>query len=303
LPFLPGVCYNDTPMEFTKMHGTGNDYIYVDLSREKVQDPADLAVAISDRRTGVGSDGLILIGPSKKADFRMTMFNADGSEGAMCGNGVRCIGKYVYERGLTRKKTIDLETKSGNVRLDLHVRGGKVGRVTVDMGPPRPVPANFHVRADGTATRLETDVAAGGAVYHGTVVSMGNPHFVVEVADPDAFPVASVGPLLERHPDFPSRVNIEFVHVVGKNRVRQRTWERGSGETFACGSGSCATAFALHGAGKVGRRVDIDLRGGTLSFEIGPDGRVFMTGPAVEVFRGVWPNSSPSRSLKSPARR
>jgi diaminopimelate epimerase len=174
--------------------------------------------------------------------------------------------------------------------------------VTVDMGPPRPVPKSFFVRADGT-TRVDAEVLAGDSSWRGTVVSMGNPHFVVEVPDPDSFPVASVGPLLERHPDFPERVNIEFVRVTGKDRVRQRTWERGSGETFACGSGSCATAFALHGAGKVGRRVDIDLRGGTLSFEIGPDGRVFMTGPAVEVFRGVWPNASASRSLKSPARR
>jgi diaminopimelate epimerase len=290
-------------MEFTKMHGVGNDYIYVDAFLEKIADPAALAVAISDRRTGVGSDGLILIGPSKKADFLMTMFNADGSEGEMCGNGVRCIGKYVFERGLTRKKSISLETKAGPVRLDLHVRKGRVDLVTVDMGRPRPVPRAFHVRADGSSERLEVEAAAGGSTWRGTVVSMGNPHFVVEVDDPDAFPVATIGPILERHPDFPSKVNVEFVRVQASDRVHQRTWERGSGETFACGSGACATAVALHGAGKVGRRVDIVLRGGTLTIEFPPDGRVLMTGPAVEVFRGEWPNSARPRSLKKPVKR
>ena len=289
-------------MEFTKMHGVGNDYIYVDAFREKVADPSAVAVAISDRRTGVGSDGLILIAPSKSADFRMIMFNADGSEGAMCGNGVRCIGKYVFERGLTKKKSIDLETKSGPVRLDLHVRDGKVDLVTVDMGPPRPVPHSFFARSDG-GTRVIAEVLAGDSSWRGTVVSMGNPHFVVEVDDPDAFPVAAIGPLLERHPDFPSKVNVEFVRAVSRDRVRQRTWERGSGETFACGSGACATAVALHGAGRVGRKVDIDLRGGTLTIELTPDGRVLMTGPAVEVFRGEWPNSARPRSLKKPAKR
>jgi len=289
-------------MEFTKMHGVGNDYIYVDAFREKVADPSAVAVAISDRRTGVGSDGLILIAPSKSADFRMIMFNADGSEGAMCGNGVRCIGKYVFERGLTKKKSIDLETKSGPVRLDLHVRDGKVDLVTVDMGPPRPVPHSFFARSD-VGTRVIAEVLAGDSSWRGTVVSMGNPHFVVEVDDPDAFPVAAIGPLLERHPDFPSKVNVEFVRAVSRDRVRQRTWERGSGETFACGSGACATAVALHGAGRVGRKVDIDLRGGTLTIELTPDGRVLMTGPAVEVFRGEWPNSARPRSLKKPAKR
>ena len=290
-------------MKFTKMHGAGNDYLYVNAFREKVRDPGRLAVAMSDRRTGVGADGLILIAPSKKTDFRMIMFNADGSEGEMCGNGVRCIGKYVFERGLTRKTEVDLETPAGLIGLRLHARGGRVDEVTADLGPQRPVPPSFHVRADGTATRVTADAAAGGAAWRGTVVSMGNPHFVIEVDDPDTFPVGTIGPLLERHPDFPSKVNVEFVRVTGKDRVRQRTWERGTGETFACGSGACATAVALHGLGRVGPRVVIDLRGGTHVIDITPDGRVLMTGPAVDVFDGEWPNASRPRSLKKPAKR
>lgn len=285
-------------MKFTKMHGAGNDYLYINAFREKVANPARLAVAMSDRRTGVGADGIILIAPSKKADFRMIMFNADGSEGEMCGNGVRCIGKYVYERGLTRKTDVRLETLAGIIGLKLHARAGKVDRVTADLGPQRAVPASFHVKADGKQTLVAAEVLAGGANWKGTVVSMGNPHFVVEVDDPDSFPVATIGPQIERHPDFPSKVNVEFVRIAEQDRVRQRTWERGTGETFACGSGACATAVALHGLGRVGPRVDIDLRGGRLTIEIASDGRVLMTGPAVEVFDGVWPNSARAKSLK-----
>ena len=290
-------------MKFTKMHGAGNDYLYVNAFREKVKDPGRLAVAMSDRRTGVGADGLILIAPSKKADFRMIMFNSDGSEGEMCGNGVRCIGKYVYERGLTKKTDVGLETRAGVIGLHLHAKSGRVDKVTADLGPQRAVPATFHVRADGTSTLVAAEAEAGGATWRGTVISMGNPHFVVEVDDPNAFPVATIGPLLERHPDFPSKVNVEFVRVTGKDKVLQRTWERGTGETFACGSGACATAVALHGAGRVGSRVDIELRGGTLTIEITPDGRVLMTGPAVDIFDGVWPNAPRPRSLKKPAKR
>jgi diaminopimelate epimerase len=285
-------------MKFTKMHGAGNDYLYVNAFREKVRNPGLLAVAMSDRRTGVGADGLILIAPSKKADFRMIMFNADGSEGEMCGNGVRCIGKYVYERGLTKKTDVELETRAGIVGLRLHARAGRVDRVTADLGPPRAVPSSFYVKADGTTPTVTAEVAAGGATWQGTVISMGNPHFVVEVDDPDAFPVATVGPLLERHPDFPSKVNVEFVRVKGRDRVRQRTWERGTGETFACGSGACATAVALHALGRVGPRVEIDLRGGRLTIEITPEGRILMTGPAVDIFDGDWPNAGRPKSLK-----
>jgi diaminopimelate epimerase len=272
-------------MKFTKMHGAGNDYVYVDLFREKVPDPAAVARAVSDRRTGVGSDGLILIAPSKTADFRMVMFNADGSEGAMCGNGIRCIGKYVYDHGLTRKKAITVETKGGAVALDLHARDGKVDAVTVDMGAPRPIPPTFHVRADGRQTLLRDQVEG----FDCFVVSMGNPHCVIPVPSTATAPVATEGPIIETHPDFPSRVNVEFVEILSRTRVRQRTWERGSGETHACGSGACAVTAALAAAGLAGRSLRVDLLGGTLRIRQGADGHLHMTGPAVEVFSGEWP--------------
>src|SRR5882672_322196 len=272
-------------MKFTKMHGAGNDYVYVDAFKEKVADPAALSIAISDRHTGIGSDGLILIAPSKKADFRMIMFNADGSEGNMCGNGIRCIGKYVFDHGLTKKKAIRVETRSGTVSLDLHAKGGKVDQVTVDMGPARPVPKEFHVRADGVQTLLQESCEG----FEGYVASMGNPHFVIPLESTETAPVTTKGPLIERHPDFPSKVNVEFVQILSKTHVRQRTWERGSGETFACGSGACAVGFTLSQKGLVENKVRIDLLGGTLQIEVDKDGRVFMTGPAVEVYSGVYP--------------
>jgi diaminopimelate epimerase len=280
-------------MRFTKMHGCGNDYVYVDLSREKVADPAALARAVSDRHAGIGSDGLILIAPSQAADFRMIMFNADGSEGSMCGNGIRCIGKYVYDHGLTRKKSLSIETKGGTVGLELHAKNGTVDRVTVDMGAPRPVPASFHVRADGRKTLLRIKVEG----FDAFVASMGNPHCVIPVPSVGKAPVTTTGPVIEKHPDFPSRVNVEFVEVLSKNRVRQRTWERGSGETHACGSGACAVGWALSSAGLAAKKVRVDLTGGSLEIEVGADGRVYMTGPAVEVFSGEWrpPTSRPHR--------
>jgi len=278
-------------MKFTKMHGAGNDYVYVDAFKEKIADPAALSIAISDRHTGIGSDGLILIAPSKKADFRMIMFNADGSEGSMCGNGIRCIGKYVYDHGLTKKKAVTVETKSGTVSLDLHAKNGKVDLVTVDMGAARPVPKEFHVRADGAKTVLEEAVDG----FKGFVASMGNPHFVIPVESTETAPVTTKGPMIEKHPDFPSRVNVEFVQILSRSHVKQRTWERGSGETFACGSGACAVGFTLATQGLAERSVRVDLLGGTLQIEVAQDGRVRMTGPAVEVFSGEWPTKAPRR--------
>ena len=287
-------------MKFTKMHGAGNDYVYVDVHKEKIADPSALSIAVSDRHTGIGSDGLILIAPSKKADFRMIMYNADGSEGEMCGNGVRCIGKYVYDHGLTKKKAITVETKSGTVSLDLHAKNGKVEQVTVDMGAARPVPKEFHVRADGAKTILEESVDG----FRGFVASMGNPHFVIPVESTEGAPVATKGPLIEKHPDFPSRVNVEFVQILSKTHVKQRTWERGSGETFACGSGACAVGFTLASQGLTERSVRIDLRGGTLQIDVDREGRVRMTGPAAEVFSGEWPASAKASAGKptKPAR-
>jgi diaminopimelate epimerase len=278
-------------MKFTKMHGAGNDYVYVDALRGKVADPSGLARSLSDRHTGVGSDGLILIAPSRKADFRMIMYNADGSEGSMCGNGIRCIGKYVFDRGLTKKREITVETRSGTVSLQLYPKNGRVERVTVDMGAPRPVPREFHVRADGVRTLLKERVLD----LEGSVVSMGNPHFVVVVPSTDQAPVLSMGPAIETHPDFPSRVNVEFVEILSRRHVRQRTWERGSGETLACGSGACAVAYALSAQSLTDPSLEIDLRGGTLKIEIGKDGHVYMTGPAVEVFTGEYPTPAPRR--------
>jgi diaminopimelate epimerase len=278
-------------MKFTKMHGAGNDYVYVDALRGKVANPSGLARLISDRHTGVGSDGLILIAPSRKADFRMIMFNADGSEGSMCGNGIRCIGKYVYDRGLTKKREITVETRSGTVSLQLYPENGRVDRVTVDMGAPRPVPREFHVRADGVRTLLKERVVD----LDGLVVSMGNPHCVIVVPSTELAPVLSTGPVIETHPDFPSRVNVEFVEILSRRHVRQRTWERGSGETLACGSGACAAAYALWAEGLTDSSLQIDLRGGTLQIEIGKDGHVYMTGPAVEIFTGEYPTPASRR--------
>jgi diaminopimelate epimerase len=277
-------------MDFVKMHGAGNDYVYVDVTKTPPPPKLpELARAISDRRTGVGSDGLILIAPSDRGDFRMIMYNADGSEGEMCGNGIRCIGKYVYEHGLTSKKNLEIETKGGKVLLDLHTEHGQVYAVTVAMGAPRPVPGSFHVKADGTAPFVPVEVRAGDRAFAATVVSMGNPHCVVEVPEVDGFPVEQIGPLIEKHPDFPSRVNVEFVKILSRQRVRQRTWERGSGETLACGSGACAVVAALHHADRVADHVAVELLGGTLAIRLTRDGDVFLSGPAVEVFSGRWP--------------
>ena len=267
------------------MHGAGNDYVFVDARREKVTNAPAVARSISDRHTGVGSDGMILIAPSRKADFRMIMYNSDGSEGAMCGNGIRCIGKYVYDHRLTKKKVVTVETQCGIVSLDLHVQDGKVDQVTVDMGPARPLTADFHVKADGSQTFLKVKVDE----FKGTVVSMDNPHFVIVVPSVDRAPVTTRGPAIETHPHFPSRTNVEFVEVISRKRVRQRTWERGSGETFACGSGACAVAAALAAQGITDRDVRIDLLGGSLRIRHTPDDHLLMTGPAVEVFSGNWP--------------
>jgi diaminopimelate epimerase len=277
-------------IKFTKMHGAGNDYVYVDATKKMPGgDLNALARAVADRRTGIGSDGLILIAPSQKADFRMIMFNSDGSEGAMCGNGIRCIAKYVYDRGLTRKTNMAIETPAGVVGIEVVPKDGIVHEATVAMGAPRPVPATFHVSADGQRTILPVQVTADDRTFDATVVSMGNPHCVIEVDDVDAFPVPQYGPLIERHSDFPSRVNVEFVEVVGRGHVKQRTWERGSGETFACGSGACAVGAALHANGRTDPTVRIDLRGGTLTIRVDPAGGIHMTGPAVEIFQGEWP--------------
>lgn len=280
-----------SPLRFTKMEGLGNDYVYVDGFREKVADPAAVARRISDRRFGVGSDGLILIqppSPGSGADVRMEMYNADGSRSEMCGNGIRCVAKYAYDHHLARKPHLRVDTDAGVKEIDLVVEGGVAVAARVDMGPPRLERAEIPMAGAPGRVVGETLRAAGRDLVV-TCVSMGNPHCVVFVDDPDAYPVAEVGRAVENHPAFPRRTNVEFVRVVSSREIGQRTWERGSGETFACGTGACAVAVAAQLNGLAGPDVTIHLRGGDLRIEwAGGDSPVFKTGPAVEVFRGEW---------------
>ena len=261
-----------TKIKFTKMHGAGNDYIYVDTTRYPIADPEKKAIEWSKFHTGIGSDGLILIGSSDKADFSMRIFNADGSEAMMCGNGSRCVGKYVYEYGLTAKKKITLDTRSGIKVLKLHVEGGKVTAVTVDMGSP-----------------LETEAVDFGDQFpfQSTRVTMGNPHLVTFVEDITQINLPEIGPQLENYPLFPDRTNVEFAQIVGKDTIRMRVWERGSGITQACGTGACATAVAAVLHGLAGRKCDIIMDGGTVTIEWEEaTGHILMTGPATKVFDG-----------------
>lgn len=282
-------------MKFTKMHGCGNDYVYVDCTKEVIPNISETAIRVSDRHFGIGSDGLILIKASDVADFEMDMYNADGSRGKMCGNGIRCVAKYVYDHGLTDKTTITVNTLSGVKTLKLTVEDGKVSKVRVDMGEPELIPAQVPVKASvlGLADdRREAIVAEPleikGRSYDITCVSMGNPHCITFIGeDVRDFPLEEVGPVFEKHELFPERVNTEFINVIDKDHLRMRVWERGSGETLACGTGACAVAVASYLNGFTGRSVDIELLGGHL--EVVYDEKtnhVFMTGPATEVFSG-----------------
>jgi diaminopimelate epimerase len=279
-------------MKFTKMHGIGNDYVYVSTFDQKPPaDPARLAKAVSDRHFGVGSDGLILIGPSEVADARMRMFNADGSEGEMCGNGIRCVAKYLYDHGLARDERVAIETGRGVLTLGLQVVDGRVRGVRVDMGPPILDPAEIPTLLEGRPP-VDAPLRVEGRELAVTAVSMGNPHAVIYEDDAAAFPLEALGPAIERHPAFPRRVNVHVVEVLGPAEVRMRTWERGSGITLACGTGACAVCVAGVLTGRSGRRILAHLPGGDLELEW-PDAEsaVFMTGPATEVFTGVWPVS------------
>ncbi|MBR4015381.1 MAG: diaminopimelate epimerase [Anaerotignum sp.] len=275
-------------MRFTKMQGCGNDYIYINCFEEKVEHPEKLAIAMSERHFGVGSDGLVLILPAQTGDFRMRMFNLDGSEGEMCGNAVRCIGKYVYERGMTEKTRISLETAGGMKYLELHVKDGIVEAVTVDMGEPILEAERIPVKSKKYPV-LEERVTILDREFDFTCVSMGNPHgvtFVEQVAD---YPVEKYGRVAEMHPIFPKKANIEFVELVDDRHIRMRVWERGSGETLACGTGACAAAVASVLKGHCGRKIEVELIGGCLSIEWREsDNHVYMTGPAAFSFDGVW---------------
>lgn len=276
------------PIRFTKMHGISNDYIYINCMNGQPECPQHLSVEMSDRHTGVGGDGIILICPSDIADFKMRIFNADGSEAKMCGNGSRCVGKYVYDYGLTDKTRITLETLSGIKVLSLHLRDGKVDTVTVDMGEPVLTPCEIPVRHDGDSM-IDHKVISAGKEYRLTAVSMGNPHGVIFGADPDSLPLEAIGPGLECHDMWQDRANIEFASILSPSEIKMRVWERGSGETMACGTGACATAVAAVLNGLTGRRVTVHLRGGDLTIEWRPDdNHVYMTGSATTVFEGTY---------------
>ena len=271
-------------MKFTKMHGIGNDYVYVNCFKEKIENPGEVAKRISDRHFGIGSDGLILIKPSQIADFEMEMYNSDGSLGAMCGNGIRCVAKYVYDYGLTDKTQISVATGSGIKYLDLTVEDGKVVLVKVDMGAPILEPEKIPAKVSkATGEKLTVQ----GKEYEVTCVSMGNPHCIVCVDDVEGLAIEQVGPCFERHEVFPDRVNTEFIKVLDRNTVQMRVWERGAGETWACGTGACAVAVACILNGWTEREVTVKLRGGDLRICWDQDkNTVFMTGPAATVFDG-----------------
>ncbi len=273
-------------MKFTKMHGCGNDYVYVNLFEEQLENPAEVSIKVSDRHFGIGSDGLITIGPSDVADFRMRIYNADGSEAEMCGNGIRCVAKYVYDHNLTDKTEITVETGAGVLTLILYPENGKVQQVRVDMGEPVLTPAEIPVVSDNDRV-IDEPIEVGGKTWNMTCVSMGNPHAVVFVDDTASFPLETYGPLFENHQRFPKRTNTEFVQIISRTEVNMRVWERGSAETWACGTGTCACVMACILNGKTEDKVLVHLRGGDLTIEYArATNHVFMTGPATEVFAG-----------------
>ncbi len=272
-------------MRFTKMQGCGNDYLYFNCMEKELPNAAEAAVRLSDRHFGVGGDGIILIKPSRVADFYMEMYNADGSQGRMCGNGIRCVGKYVYDYRLTDKTTVTVETLSGVKTLELTVEDGKVVLVTVNMGKPSTLPSEVPTTLPAEAR--EFPIVSNGVEYLFTAVSMGNPHAVIRVDETAHFPVEAVGTPIESHTYFPERVNVEFVEVLNRGEVNMRVWERGSGETWACGTGACATAFVCYTNGWTDSEVTVHLLGGDLRIRYdGESGEVYMTGPAETVFEG-----------------
>ncbi len=272
---------------FTKMHGTGNDYVYVDLFQQKLENQAEVAKVVSDRHFGIGADGLICIAPSETADCRMIMYNADGSEGAMCGNGIRCVAKYVYDHGILRKNHMSVETKSGIKQLELTVEDGKAVYVKVNMGEAVLKPSEIPVQAEGDDF-IARQIEAGGKTYTVTCVSMGNPHCVVFTEGIDGMDLEKIGPLFENHPLFPDRINTEFVEVIDNHTLNMRVWERGSGETISCGTGTCAATVAavLNGHCPRGEEIEVRIRGGALYDTYLENGEVLMKGPATEVFQG-----------------
>ncbi len=274
-------------IKFTKMQGLGNDYVYMDAIHQKIENESSLAQFVSNRHFGIGSDGLILICKSDIADFKMRMFNSDGSEAEMCGNGIRCVGKFVYDKGLTDKTTVTIETLAGIKTLELNTKDGKVETVKVDMGEPILNPKEIPVISDEEPVK-NLMLEAEERKFKFTCVSMGNPHAITEVEDTDKFDVEKYGKVLEVDKAFPNKTNVEFIQIVDKNHVKMRVWERGAGETLACGTGACATAVACYLNGKTDKNVEVELLGGKLYIEWNEENNhIYMTGPAVTVFEGM----------------
>ncbi|MFA9463881.1 MAG: diaminopimelate epimerase [Velocimicrobium sp.] len=273
-------------MKFTKMHGCGNDYVYVDCFKEKVEHPKAIAKFVSDRHFGIGADGLILIKPSKCAAIKMEMYNADGSEGEMCGNGIRCVAKYAFDYGIVNEKDITVETKAGIKQLDLVLKQGKVDTVTVDMGEAITKPDLIPVLAQEEVV-IKKPIEILGKMYSITCVSMGNPHAITFVEDTASIAIEKIGPQFEHHAWFPKRINTEFIQVIDRNTINMRVWERGSGETLACGTGACASVYACILNGETEDEVLVHLLGGDLRIRYDRDtNHIFLTGPAVTVFDG-----------------
>lgn len=273
-------------MKFTKMQGIGNDYVYVNCLTEKIDQPFEVAKLVSDRHFGIGSDGLILIKPSDVADFKMEMYNADGSQGEMCGNGIRCVAKYVYDYKLTDKTSITVETLAGIKQLELTIEDGKAALIKVNMGSPELNPSNIPVVADGEQV-VNEPIEVEGKTYQMTCVSMGNPHAVVYMEDVKNLDLEKIGPGFENHKRFPKRINTEFARIIDRKNIEMRVWERGSGETLACGTGACATAVASILNGLTDNQVTLHLLGGDLMIEWNrEENKVYMTGPAEVVFEG-----------------
>jgi diaminopimelate epimerase len=274
-------------MKFTKMHGAGNDYVYVDCFAKPLDNPEQIAIKVSNRNFGIGSDGLILIMPSNMADVRMRMFNSDGSESEMCGNGIRCVAKYAYDHGIVTDREITAETGAGVLTLQLVTNDrNKVDKVRVNMGKPRLTRAKIPMRGEPDATVVGEPLNILHTTFQVTCVSMGNPHCVIFVDDVANFQVEKYGPLIENHELFPRRTNVEFVQIVNRSEVRQRTWERGAGETLACGTGASAVCVAGALNGLTEKKILNHLSGGDLELDWAEDGSLYMTGPAVEVFSG-----------------
>lgn len=273
---------------FTKLHGLGNDYHFIDCTAREIADPAELSRQMSHRHLGVGSDGIILVLPSDTADFRMRIFNADGSEAETCGNGLRCFAKFVYERGMTAKDDIVVDTLAGPNHLKMSIENGKVVSVRSNMGKPRFERAEIPMLGPEGRV-IEEAIEVGGETLHVTCANIGNPHAVFFVPDATAVDLAKIGPLVEHHPSFPKRTNVEFVTVQDRGNMVMRIWERGSGITMASGSGSCGSALAAMITDRVDRKVNVHLVYGVLTIEWAEDGCVYQQGPATEVFSGEWP--------------